>query len=127
MSYTQVLLGENKEVISFKEYRKNPLEFIERLEEYINRVKENRWSIIKTLLHESFQYINDNWWMAIRKEVHSYPEFKQAFKTKYWSESIQNIIRDDLCNGRYDSAKGQTPTAYFPVSYTHLDVYKRQL
>ena len=25
----------------------------------------------------------------------------------------RNIIRDDICNGRYDSIKGQTPTAYF--------------
>ena len=31
-----------------------------------------------------------------------------------WSiESVQNIIRDDICHGRYDSIKGPTPTAYF--------------
>ena len=32
---------------------------------------------------------------------------------KYWSASVQNIIRDNICHGRYDSIKGQTPTAYF--------------
>lgn len=106
-------MGENREGISFQAYRRNPLEFIDRSEEYTSRVKENRWSIIKNLLDESFKQLYHNWWTAIRNEVHSYREFKQALKIKYWSESIQNIVRDNLCNGKYDSARGQTPTAYF--------------
>ena len=48
-----------------------------------------------------------------RNEVNSYTEFKQIFKTKYWSESIQNIVRDNLCNGKYDATRGQAPTSYF--------------
>ena len=112
MSYTPLPLGENREVISFKDYRWNPLEFVERLEEYISRTKENRWNVIKNLLDDSFKQVTDNWWTAIRNEVHSYIEFKHAFKTKYWSESIQNIIRDNLCKGTI-SARGQSPTAYF--------------
>ena len=35
------------------------------------------------------------------------------FQEKYWSESFQNIIRDDICHGRFDSTRGQAPTAYF--------------
>lgn len=57
--------------------------------------------------------MNDNWWTAIRNEVYNYNDFRQLFKSKYWSESIQNIIRDNLCNGKYDPNRGQTPTAYF--------------
>ena len=45
--------------------------------------------------------------------MRNYDKFKQLFKLKYWSEPVQNIIRDDICHGRYDSIKGQTPTAYF--------------
>ena len=101
--------------------------------------------MIKGILDESFKNINDNWWTAIRNEVCDYEGFKTMFKLKYWSESVQNIIRDDICHGRYDRTVGQTPTAYFlgkvciakyldpkipeerlAVSYTHLDVYKRQ-
>ena len=83
-------------------------------------------------------------------------------RAKYWSESTQNIVRDNICNGKFDTIRGQTATAYFlgkvclarnlepripeeclvtklayhfeqgiararPVSYTHLDVYKRQI
>ena len=60
-----------------------------------------------------------NWWTVIRNEVCDYENFKRLFKLKYWSESVQNIIRDDVCHGKYDSIKA--------VSYTHLDVYKRQV
>ena len=102
MSYTHIPLGENRKIINFKEYRKNPLEFLERLEELISRTKDNRWHMIKNLLDESFKNITDNWWTAIRNDVHNYLEFKQVSETKNWSESIQNINQDNLCNGKYD-------------------------
>ena len=85
MNYTPIPIGENREAISFKEYQRNPLEFIDRLEELINRIKENRWTMIKNILDESFKHIYDNLCSAIRNELHNYNEFKQAFKTKYWS------------------------------------------
>ena len=75
------------------------MEFLERVTEWLNRTRENRWSIVKNFIDEGFKGINDNWWSAIRNEVHSYYGFQQMFREKYWSE---------------------------PVSYTHLDVYKRQ-
>ena len=69
--------------------------------------------MVKGILHEGFKIIADNWWTAIRNEVNSYEGFKQLFKLKYWSESVQNIVRDNLCNGRYGSTRGETPAAYF--------------
>ena len=30
-----------------------------------------------------------------------------------YKRQVQNIIRDDICHGRYDHSIGQTPTAYF--------------
>ena len=128
---------EGREQIDFRAYVKNPLEFLERVEEVINRNRENRWSIIKGMLDESFRNTFDNWWTATRHEVESYDAFKIAFKQKYWSETTQNIIRDDITNGKFDLNGRQSTTTYFlgkiclarnlePVSYTHLDVYKRQ-
>ena len=42
-----------------------------------------------------------------------YEGFKQTFRIKYWSESVQTIIRDNLCRGRYNATHYQSPTAYF--------------
>ena len=81
------------------------MEFIKRVEENIARTRETRWTTIRNMLDEYFKDVHDNWWTATRHDIQNYAEFKALFKTKYWSESAQNIV---------------------PVSYTHLDVYKRQ-
>ena len=54
------------------------------------------------MLDETFRNTRDNWWIAVRPEITNLAEFKRQFKEKYWSETAQT------------------------VSYTHLDVYKRQ-
>ena len=84
------------------------------MSKWLNQTRENRWSIIKNFLDEGFKGINDNWWSAIRNEVHNYDEFKQMFRDKYWSEAFQNIIRDNLCNGKSTQPE------------VRQDVYKRQ-
>ena len=58
----------------------------------------------------AFREMSDHWWMANRSDIENYQQFKSLFKAKYWSETTKNLIRDNIC----------------PVSYTHLDVYKRQ-
>ena len=64
-------------------------------------------------IRDRFKDTHDNWWMATRHDIQSYPEFKRQFKVKFWSEATQNIVRDDLCHGRYEPCTGQTPSAYF--------------
>ena len=63
---------EGREQIDFRAYVKNPLEFLERVEEIISRNRENRWSVIKGMLDESFRNTFDNWWTATRHEVENY-------------------------------------------------------
>ena len=109
----QNLISDHRETIYFKDYRRNPIDFLERVTEWLNRTRENRWSNIKNFLDEGFKGTNDNWWSAIRNEVNDYNSFKQIFREKYWSESVQNIVRDNLCNGKYEANWGQPPTAYF--------------
>ena len=104
---------EGRDQIEFRTYSKNPLEFLERIEEIIHRNRESRWSIIKGMLDESFKNTFDNWWTATRHEVGSYDTFKTAFKQKYWSEATQNIIRDDITNGKFDVNGRQSMTTYF--------------
>ena len=69
--------------------------------------------MIESYLDEHFREIIDNWWMALRHDLRNYDEFKVAFKARYWSEATQNIVRDNICHGRYDASKGTTLTAYF--------------
>ena len=35
------------------------------------------------------------------------------FRDKYWSESTQNVVRNDISNGRYEPQAGHTLTSYF--------------
>ena len=100
---------DNRETINFKTYKKNPMEFIERVEENIARNRETRWS----MLDDYFKDVHDNWRTTTRYKIQNYDDFKTLFKAKYWSESTQNIVRDDICNGKYDHHKGTTLTAYF--------------
>ena len=64
-------------------------------------------------MDEYFKEIHDNWWTATRHKVQSYEEFKTQFRAKYWSEATQNIVRDNICHGKYDASKGATLTSYF--------------
>ena len=57
---------EGRDQIEFRTYSKNPLEFLERIEEIIQRNRERRWPIIKSMLDESFKNTFDNWWTATR-------------------------------------------------------------
>ena len=110
---TSVSQLDGRENIDFRTYKRNPIEFLERVEEAIARNRENRWPVIKNMLDEYFKNVHDNWWTAIRHEVQNYTEFKAAFRTRYWSESAQNIVRDNISNGKYDPSAGTTMTAYF--------------
>ena len=48
--------------------------FLERVEEYIARNRETRWTAIKSMLDEMFKDTNDNWWMANRHDIQNFTE-----------------------------------------------------
>ena len=109
---THTCHSENREVINFQNYRRNPMEFLERMEEFIERYRETRWDRIREMLDETFRNTRDNWWIAVRPEITNLNEFKRQFKEKYWSETAQNKVRMDIFYGKYDACKGQSPTSY---------------
>lgn len=104
---------DNSELLNFREYKRNPIEFLNRFEEIINRNKENRWGNIRSMLDECFKQVNDNWWTAIRHNISNFQDFKTCFRNKYWSEAIQHIVRDDICYGKFNDKLGVKPTTYF--------------
>ena len=111
---TSIPTNESREWLNFRQYKRKPMEFLARIEEYFAKHRGNRWSTNRELLDESFREMTANWWwMAIRSEIMDYQQFKNLFKVKYWSESTQNLIRDNVCHGRYNAHIGTTLTAYF--------------
>ena len=46
---THTCHSENREVINFQNYRRNPMEFLERMEEFIGRNRETRWDRIRAV------------------------------------------------------------------------------
>ncbi|KAI0243815.1 hypothetical protein L0F63_007377 [Massospora cicadina] len=78
---------------SQEEIERKPMEFLARIEEYMDKHRGNRWVQNRELLDESFREVNDHWWMANRSDIESYQQFKSLFKAKYWSETTQNLIR----------------------------------
>ena len=65
------------------------------------------------MLDEMFKDIHDNWWMAAQPDIQNFQDFKTQFKMKYWLESTQNMVRNNLSNDRYEAYIGQSPTSYF--------------
>ena len=110
---SHISCSENREAINFKNYKRNPIEFIERVEENLARTRETRWTVIKGMIDEMFKEVHDNWWTAVRPDIHNFNEFKKLFKDKYWSEATQHVVRNNISNGRFDPYLGQSPTAYF--------------
>lgn len=105
--------GVQKEEIKFHNYQRNPMEYIQRLSEYMGRTNERRWEIIKARSDDGFKESKDNWWDAVRHTVNNYEEFVQKFKSQYWSPPIQHQIRNILANGRYDPNRNVSLSAYF--------------
>ena len=60
---------DNRDIINFKNYKKNPIEFLEQVEENLTRIRESRWTVIRSLIDEYFKEIHDNWWTATRHLV----------------------------------------------------------
>ena len=43
MCYTQNTIPDSRDTINFGDYKRNPIEFLERVNEWLNQTKENRW------------------------------------------------------------------------------------
>lgn len=90
-------VNDNSKPLNFREYKKNHLEFLRRFKEILHINKKSLWSTISGMLGECFKQVNDNnWWTVSRHKIFNFEEFKLSFKSKYWSETIQHIIRNDL-------------------------------
>jgi hypothetical protein len=113
-----VIIGEQlsewrREVPCMKEYQKNPIGYLKKLEEYVHHFQLVDWEKIKAIIDKGFKQMVDNWWIASREDMGNYSEFRTRFQQRYWSESRQHRVRGELDDGHYDPKREQTPTAYF--------------
>ena len=52
---SHVSCSDNREIVNFKNHKRNPIEFLERVEESLARTRETRWTVIKGMLDEMFK------------------------------------------------------------------------
>ena len=45
---THIITSKNREVINFRSYRRNPIEFLKRVEELIEKNRETRWTTVRS-------------------------------------------------------------------------------
>lgn len=91
-------------------YKRNAAEFLEWLEEPLQRNRENSWLIIKDMIDKCVQQVNYRCWTAIGEHINNFENFELHFRNKYLSES-QYILRDHICYG--NDRLGDKPTTYF--------------
>ena len=53
-NFTNIPINENREWLNFRQYKRKPMEFLARIEEYMAKHRSNRWSNNRELLDESF-------------------------------------------------------------------------
>jgi hypothetical protein len=104
---------QHKDIPRMQDFRRNPIVFFNRLTEHLAYTRTTQWSGVRRVLDICFNGIHDQWWAANREVIADFPSFEESFKSKYWSESIQHIVRDDLENGTYKRGGNLSLTAYF--------------
>ena len=89
----------------------HPMQFLNRVRE-CNRFNNNSWEVQLPVLKiiKCFKRSSAIWAEVHKTEWESYKKFERGFREKYWSKEDQEVLRSKIT-----------------VSYTHLDVYKRQL
>lgn len=111
-----IVRGYNKhdmEVPSMTDYKRVPMEFIQRVKEYLIDIGEEEWVKMKLILDQGFKGVNDHWWGSARDDIKDFNDFVHRFKGRYWSEQVQGKIRNDISCGKYELNRGMTPSAYF--------------
>lgn len=56
----------NLEIPRFKNYRRNPIEFLCRFHEFVARNNESNWITVRQWLDTALQGVSDCWWSANR-------------------------------------------------------------
>lgn len=89
----------NREQLIFQGSELYPMEFLSDMEETQRRYydeNDTRW-IGQHLTHEA-----GTWWRLTRHQISSFNDFRELFVRKFWDETRQEGVRNDLEFGRFD-------------------------
>lgn len=115
--------------ITFNGASRFPIEFLKELDEIQREYYEEsniKW-IAQHLEGDAFV-----WWRIVKDSITTYKEFQDAFREKFWSDLVQQEVRDNLEYGRFYQSDGLTPIQYIerrvlecrqlnpPISDAHL-------
>ena len=113
------------------------MEFLARIEEYLEKHRGNRWVQNREILDESFREVNDHWWMANRSDIENYENNHNRITIigcNYLKDIRHELLEEDNSNPtnnfnneiiHVDTKVEGIPAKLMidtgSVSYTHLD------
>jgi hypothetical protein len=55
------------------------------------------------LRFDLFHYDNQEaaWWMIVQVTVTSLEVFEEKFRAKFWSDKLQNVVKERIKNGKF--------------------------
>jgi DNA repair exonuclease SbcCD ATPase subunit len=87
-----------------------PMEFLHELKQVREQFYPNggiKW------IGRHFEAEATVWWRIVQHQLSTFEQFEHAFMNKFWSQEIQEEIRDFLEFGRYKPQNGLTMIQYF--------------
>ena len=66
-----IISTDSRDTINFRNYKRNPIEFLKRVEELIVKNRETRWTTVRGMLDEMFKETYDKRWTATRPDIQS--------------------------------------------------------
>lgn len=112
---------DRRDVPRFVKYGRNPMKFIERLEEFLITNKINDFSVIKNILQIAFERI-DSWLDLIVDDLIDFEDFKTQFKGRYWNDRIQATFRQRIEIGKFNE-KFNKPMSTYALELCNIAKY----
>lgn len=100
------------EVPRYVRFAGNPMEFLRRLDDYLNRSELNEWCERRTVIEKSLDGEANEWWMVIQAGVDSMDAFRLKFRNKFWGDRVQNAHKEKLRTGKFAKGGKLTATEY---------------
>ncbi|XP_039280249.1 golgin subfamily A member 6-like protein 6 [Nilaparvata lugens] len=101
------------EVPKFEKYLENPMQFLIKLKEYLRRSGKSNWSEQSSIIEKSFDSQHSAWWMIIQASIDSLEQFEERFTNKFWSQLIQDSVRERLRTGKFIRGRKLNASEYF--------------
>ncbi|XP_039292195.1 uncharacterized protein MAL13P1.304-like [Nilaparvata lugens] len=101
------------DVPKFDKFRENPIQFLIKIKEYLQRNSRESWAEQAGVMEKSFDNQEAAWWMIVQTTITTFEVFEEKFKAKFWNEKIQDTVRDRMKNGKFVRGRKLNANEYF--------------